>query len=180
MSAFPAHPAWEFVTRLYRAPGVAAACLELQERHGIDVTAMLFCLWRGAIDARPLGPHVTPLMQAAGTWHRSAVLPVRAARRWLKEEAKRLGEAAGASLYKTVLAAELDCEHGELLMLAQLADSLCGAAAAPGSPAAIAGNLSAFFRASGVGPGEPDRAPVAAILDQAGAAKEIGRVLPVA
>ena len=179
VSAFPSHPSWEFVTRLYRAPGVAPACLDLQERHGVDVTAMLFCLWRGAVDARPLGPHMAPLTRAAREWHEAGVLPIRAARRWLKDEARRLGEATGASLYKTVLAAEIDCEHGELLMLAQLADELCGPIAESGSPAAIADNLSAFLRAGGVTPGKRDRDAVTAILVEAGAAEEIGRVLPL-
>lgn len=180
MTAFPAHPAWDFVTRLYRAPGVGPACLDLQERHGVDVTAMLFCLWRGAVDARPLGSHMAPLMQAAGEWHQAGVLPVRAARRWLKEEGKRLGETAGTSLYKTVLAAEIDCEHGELLMLAQLADELCGPAPASGTPAAIADNFSAFLLASGVELDAQDRGSVTAILTEAGAAGQANRVLPPA
>lgn len=180
MSAFPAHPAWEFVTRLYRAPGVGPTCLNLQERHGVDVTAMLFCLWRGAVDARPIGPHMAPLMQAAGEWQHATVLPVRAARRWLKEEGKRLGEIVGISLYKTVLAAEIDCEHGELLMLAQLAETLCGPPPAPGTPLAIADNLSAFLLESGVELDAQDRGSVTAILTAAGAAGQASRVLPPA
>lgn len=180
MSAFPTHPAWDHVVRLYREPGVAAACLALQERHAVDVTMMLFCLWRGAVDGRPLEPHMPQIVQAARKWQAAAVLPVRAARRWLKEEAGRLGEPAGTSLYKTVLAAEIDCEHGELLMLAGLAEALCGPPDATGSPATIAGNLAAFLQASGITPDESDRGSVAAILAGAGAAEETGRVLPLA
>lgn len=178
MSTFPTHPAWEFVTRLYRATDVAPACLHLQEHYAVDVTAMLFSLWRGTADARPLSPHMVPLMQAATEWHEAAVLPVRVARRWLKGNLQRLGETTGTSLYKTVLAAEIDCEHGELLMLAQLAESLCGPITESGPPATIADNLSAFFRASGISIGERDRSAIMAILMEAGATEEIGRVLP--
>jgi len=179
MSVFPAHPAWDFVVGLYSRPEVAPACLELQERHGIDVTMMLFCLWRGSIDAQPLGDRMTPLTQAARTWHTSAVLPMRAARRWLKEEAKRLDDRMEPSLYKTVLAAEIDCEHGELLMLTRLAESLCGTPGA-GSPQAMAENLAAFFGETGTRLAEGDRAAITTILSTVGAAEEIRRVLPVA
>lgn len=179
MSAFPAHPAWDFVVRLYGQPEVAQACLELQERHGIDVTMMLFCLWRGSIDGQPLGARIAPLAQAARTWHMSAVVPMRAARRWLKEEAKRLDDRTETSLFKTVLSAEIDCEHGELLMVARLAESLCNTPDA-GSPQAMAENLATFFKETGISLAEGDRAAIAAILSGAGAAEEIRRVLPVA
>ena len=163
MSPFPAHPAWDFVTRLYGEPGVAAACLDLQERHGLDVTLMLFCLWHG----EPLAPKMAALMAAAREWREATVLPIRTARRWLKRQDEQ------AALYKIVLAAEIDCEHGELLMLAQLAESLSGPAAA--SPAVTSENLSAFFRESGITPGEPDRAAIATILAAAG---EIAAIPP--
>lgn len=177
MSPFPAHPAWDFVTRLYGAPGVAAACLALQERHGLDVTAMLFCIWRGSVERRPLGADAAPLMAAARDWHHAVVLPIRTARRWLKEEAQQPGETTGMWLYKTVLAAEIDCEHGELLMLARLAESFCGAPAGAGSAATIAGNLASFFARAGIGLEEQDRTAVATILEATGAAQEIGRLL---
>ncbi len=131
MTDFPAHPAWDFVVRLYAAPGVAPACLELQERHGVDVTLMLFCLWLGAErgeDVRPLLPALSATAQA---WRESAVQPIRAARRWLKGQ--------GGALYQTVLKAEIDCEHGALLALAEWA---AGAQAGGGTgPQALAAYL---------------------------------------
>jgi uncharacterized protein (TIGR02444 family) len=178
MSAFPAHPAWEFVTGFYSTPGVAPACLALQERHAIDVTAVLFSLWCSAVDARPLGPNMAPLTQAARERQQATVLPIRATRRWLKDKGESLSETAGAAFYKTVLAAEIDCEHGELLMLAQLADSLCGSPSGTGTPAVVAPNVGAFLLASGVAPGEQDCGAIAAILTEAGASEDIGRVLP--
>ncbi|GEM_PF-4535545 len=48
MSRFPEHPAWDFIASLYARKDVAPACLALQERHDMDVTLMLSCLWRGA------------------------------------------------------------------------------------------------------------------------------------
>jgi uncharacterized protein (TIGR02444 family) len=159
MTDFPAHPAWDFAVRLYGAPGVAPACLELQERHGIDVTLMLFCLWLGT----PVAARLPVLMQASKEWRASAVAPIRAARRWLKSGVET------AALYQAVLKAEIDCEHGELLALARLAEA--GPALEAG-PASAAENLAAFLDASGVRPGEADQSAIAAIL----AATEIGRI----
>lgn len=165
MTAFRAHPAWDFVARLYAAPDVAPACLDLQERHGIDVTFMLFCLWRGSVDAKPLGQHMPVLAAAAQEWHETVVLPVRAARRKLKTGTGSSQLPEAKALYKTVLAAEIDCEHGELLMLADRADALCGPLSNDGSAAAMAANLADFFRASGVTPAKRDDELVAVILE---------------
>ncbi|MBS3650217.1 TIGR02444 family protein [Pseudaminobacter sp. 19-2017] len=178
MTAFPAHPAWDFVTRLYGAPGIAPACLELQERHGIDVTFMLFCLWRGSVCGRPLGDHMPAIATAAREWHQAVVLPVRAARRRLKPDVDAPKRPEAAALYKTVLSAEIDCEHAELLMLADRTDALCGSADGAGSAAAMAENLAGFFRASGVELTSRDRPALTAILEAAGAASELARLFP--
>lgn len=170
MTAFPAHPAWDFVARLYAAPGVAPACLDLQERHGVDVTFMLFCLWRGTAGAAPPGAHLPALATVAREWHETVVLPLRAARRRLKAEASAAQRPEARALYKSVLAAEIDCEHAELLMLAARADALCGPPQGAGSPAAAAESLSASLAAAGVVSTEQDRPSLSVILAAAGAA----------
>ena len=38
-------PFWRFSLQLYRLPGVAEACIELQEKCGADVNLLLFLLW---------------------------------------------------------------------------------------------------------------------------------------
>lgn len=159
MSRFPDHPAWDFIVRLYARPDVAPACLTLQERHDLDVTLMLFSLWRGTVDGGIPDAEMAALAASARDWRAATVLPVRAARRWLKQRPEQ------ESLYRTVLAAEIDCEHGELLMLAQLADANGGS---PPSAQAMAENLDAVFRAWGIRPDAQDRQAAAAILAAAG------------
>jgi uncharacterized protein (TIGR02444 family) len=168
MMDFPTHPAWDFVARLYAAPGVAPACLELQERHGVDVTFMLFCLWRGSADAKPLGENMRALSDMAREWRDAVVLPLRAARRRLKAEATASSRPETKTLHQTVLAAEIDCEHAELLMLADRAETLCGPPDGGGSAAVMAGNLAGFFEASGIKPAAQDAVAIAAIRDAAG------------
>jgi uncharacterized protein (TIGR02444 family) len=178
MTAFPADPAWDFALGLYRLPGVAPACLDLQERHGIDVTLMLFCLWRGSIGEEPLGERFPVIAASAREFHRASVLPIRAARLWLKGGADGLEQPVSAALYRAVLAAEIDCEHAELLMLSRQAPAPEGRRGPGPFPAAIAANLAAFFEVSGVSLAAGDRSAVAAILEAAGAASEASRVLP--
>jgi uncharacterized protein (TIGR02444 family) len=175
VTEFPAHPAWDFAVRVYSEPRVAPACLELQNRHGVDVTMMLFCLWLGAERGERLGERLPVLMEAARAWRNAVVLPIRSARRWLKSEANTV-ETAG--LYQTVLAAEIDCEHDELLTLARLAEADSDAAALGASPAAAAENLAVFLGASGARLDAADRSALATILGAAGAAGEIDRVPP--
>jgi len=167
LTSFPAHPAWDFVTRLYAAPGVAPSCLDLQERHGIDVTFMLFCLWHGSVNAKPLDGHMPALAAAAREWHETVVLPLRAARHRLKAETGTSQKPETEALYRKVLAAEIDCEHAELLMLAERADALAGPPDRAGSPAATAENLSTFLAVSDVVPTERDRPSLSAILEAA-------------
>jgi len=178
MTAFPPNAAWDFALRLYRAPGIAPACLDLQERHGVDVTLMLFCLWHGTVSDAPLGEHLPAVAAAALEWHRATVLPMRAARRWLKQGAEVLEQPSATALYKTVLAAEIDCEHAELLMLAKRAQALCATPSGVPFPATITDNLAAFFELSGVSLAAEDRPAVGALLEAAGAVGEISRILP--
>lgn len=44
----PENPFWRFSCAVYAAPGVAQACLELQDTHGADVNLLLLAAWLGA------------------------------------------------------------------------------------------------------------------------------------
>ena len=55
-------PFWQFSLRFYRLPGVAEACIELQEQAGVDVNLLLFLLWQASL-CRRLSP---PMCGARG------------------------------------------------------------------------------------------------------------------
>lgn len=170
MSGFPGHPAWDFTLRVYGTPGVAPACLELQSRHGIDVTLMLLCLWHGSVREAPLGRHLPDLMAAARDWQEHTVLPIRSARQWLKPGAEGLEAPEGAQLYKAVLGMEIECEHAELLILVRQAQALCGKPAdgAGPFPATMARNFADLLDQYGIRPDTADRAALDLILAAAG------------
>jgi uncharacterized protein (TIGR02444 family) len=56
-SSMPAsrdNPLWRFAVSLYGRGEVAAACLELQDAHGLDVDLVLACLWYACDRRHPL------------------------------------------------------------------------------------------------------------------------------
>ncbi len=75
---------WDYSVRNYGKPGVADACLALQDRHGLDVNVLLFCCWfgctRGVMD-EPLWERVLAFSEA---WADNVVRPLRAVRTWMK------------------------------------------------------------------------------------------------
>lgn len=116
---FPDHPFWDFALRVYRAEGVGAACLNLQERHGIDVNLMLFCLWlgesgRGALDET----ETLAVMAASDRWHKVVVKGLRLVRRSLKDGFPDAPARLRTALRAQVQATEIDAEHLEQLILA--------------------------------------------------------------
>ena len=123
MMDFPEHPFWDFALGVYGKEGVGAACLKLQERHGIDVNIMLFCLWlgdtgRGVLDHSEM----TSVREAADRWHTEVVKGLRAVRRGLKTDFPDTPEGLRENLRAEVQAAEIDAEHLEQLLLAGAVD----------------------------------------------------------
>jgi uncharacterized protein (TIGR02444 family) len=115
---FPDHPFWDFALGVYRSDGVPPACLNLQERHGIDVNLMLFCLWlghsgRGALDASEMDA----ALAASDLWHRKIVKSLRFVRRALKDGFTEAPEDLRQQLRAQVQASEIDAEHLEQLIL---------------------------------------------------------------
>lgn len=105
---------WAFATRVYAGPGVAAACLQLQDEAGADVCLLLGALW-SAVEGPGLlqGAELDALDRAAAPWRENVVQPLRQARRWLKAE----GFAADP-LREAIKAGELQAERRALATIA--------------------------------------------------------------
>ena len=131
----PAEGLWAFSLDLYARPGAADACLLLQDRHGLDVNLGLFALWLGARGYALDDATLAAAQAAAGQWHRQVVVPLRAARRFLKPLAE---DPAVAGLREAVKAAELEAERLEQRRLESLTapgiSSDAGTPSAPGTP----------------------------------------------
>lgn len=93
---------------LYERPALREACLRLQDRDGLDVTVLLYCLWaagagRAPLDAARLGRIEAKLQP----WRETTVLPLRALRRRLKGDARDSGEGVRRHVAAAEIAAEL-------------------------------------------------------------------------
>lgn len=102
---------WDFACALYAKPGVAQACLALQEECGADVPLLLAALWHGATGRGSLvAARARRWKTLARSWRKQIVAPLREARRALKTQ-----EAAeAAALYAAVKRAELAAEKLQL------------------------------------------------------------------
>jgi uncharacterized protein (TIGR02444 family) len=165
---WPANPFWDYALELYRRNGVEAACLELQERHHLDVNVVLYSCWlasRGILADEVVFRRIA---EAALVWQEQFVRPLRALRSRLKAELTKPQAGSvparwpelAAALRQRALALEIDGERLEQLLLAELATDLA-ATATPGVALASA-NLRRYWRF-----GPPDRQPLATLLQAA-------------
>jgi uncharacterized protein (TIGR02444 family) len=162
---FPPSPLWSFSLAFYRKPGVAEACLALQDRHGIDVNLLLAALFAGARGIALEADAWVVLEGAVGAYHREVVQKLRAARRALKPlELKPLEEHApvAAQLRSSVKAAELDAEHLEQLTIERTLAAMPAAPPGAGPTADRAtANALAYLEAARVAADAADRALIA-------------------
>ncbi|HTH95847.1 MAG TPA: TIGR02444 family protein [Stellaceae bacterium] len=95
---------WQWAVALYGKPGVAPACLTLQDGNGVDVNLMLLLLHLATLGQAVGAAELRVLDEAAAPWRHEVVEPLRALRRKMKP----MGEDATRKL---VQAAELDAER---------------------------------------------------------------------
>jgi len=153
------NPFWDFSLAVYDRTGVAAACLALQDRHGVDVNMLLFCAWAGS-RGHPLGPgDLAKLRTTAQPWQAAVVAPLRAIRRQLKV-LKVAPELAIDRLRARLKDAELDAEAVEQRLLF---DGLT-IATGVGVPGLSGANMIAYLSAMGVPVDAADVADLATVL----------------
>lgn len=152
-----AHPLWDFALAVYAAEGVEAACLALQDRHGLDVNLLLYCCWAGLREPAALPPaRLAAALAAVAPWQREVVAPLRALRRRLRRSVGEFAPAGTAPLRRAVKALELDAEYLALRRLAahvaaaSAGAEVAGAEVAAEAPARMRANLDAYLRIAGV------------------------------
>src|SRR6202051_1954340 len=101
-------PFWRFSLGFYRQPGVADACIALQDDCGVDVNVLLFFLWLATTRRRIGTDEAEAVCAKAGPWRDDVVVPLRQLRRRLKEGAPLI-ERNEAELFRTkIKAVELE------------------------------------------------------------------------
>ena len=107
---------WSFSLATYDSPGVASACISLQDRHGLDVNLLLFCCWAGARGHELTKGRLNRLQEGVADWQQEVVQPLRRVRRRLKAEASD----AAQDLRARLLDLEIESERLEQLRLSDL------------------------------------------------------------
>jgi len=165
-------PFWRFSLRLYRVPGVAEACITLQEESGADVNLLLFLLWHAVQQRRVSADEVARLDRKIAAWRERAVIPLRAIRRALKAPALKapalkapqgLVEAGTAEAFRTrIKAVELEAERLQQEAMYDLVRVALLGEPAPSVAAAARHNVTAYESICGAAFAQP---AVDAMLD---------------
>jgi uncharacterized protein (TIGR02444 family) len=109
--AAPGSPFWRFSLKLYRAPGVADACIALQEGAGVDVNLLLFLLWQATQRRVFMAADVAALEQRIGGWRETTVIPLRNLRRALKSPPGLVAAGTAEAFRTRIKAVELEAER---------------------------------------------------------------------
>jgi uncharacterized protein (TIGR02444 family) len=153
---------------VYNAPGVSEACLTLQERFGVDVTIVLWCCWLGRHGVRIGDDAIRRAETAVAPWRETAVAPLRALRRRLKQDIGGIRPVASGSFRETIKAAEIEAEIVQLDHLERLAEHLSGTDGRDADRAGVArGNLTRYLAVSGVAAADVPRETVERIVEAA-------------
>jgi uncharacterized protein (TIGR02444 family) len=137
---------WAFSLALYARPGVAEACLRLQDTCALDVNLLLLCCWLARRGCRLSAADLAGAEARAAPLRARVLEPLRAARRALKT----MPGSGAAALYAQLKQVELVAEREEQRLIV---------APWSGSPAAScdqrmeeAINLRLYFTTRGVAP----------------------------
>lgn len=154
-------PFWHFSLGFYRAPGVADACIRLQDEAGVDVNLLFFLLWNAALKRQFSPADVEAADCRVAGWRKTAVIPLREIRRALKSTTGLI-EPGNAEVFRTkVKGLELEAERLQQEALHDFSQSKTLGAGAASAEAAARANIAAYEKYSAR---SFPKAPVDAIL----------------
>jgi uncharacterized protein (TIGR02444 family) len=111
---------WAFALHLYAQPGVADACLKLQDEAGVDVMMALMTVFAAVRHRVLLTPaEIKELDEACRPWREQIVHPLRAIRTRLKSGPLPAPDSATEPFRSTIKAAELAAERLQNQLLAE-------------------------------------------------------------
>ncbi len=150
---------WRFSLRFYALPGVAPACLALQDEAQVDVNLLLFLLFLADGGRAVTREDVARLDAGIAPWRTEVVEPLRALRRRLKTGIGDVPPAQSEGLRTMVKKVELEAERLEQGRLENHALSLGKPAS---REAAARANVAAYADYLGPFPAAPRDAVLAA------------------
>ncbi len=116
-------PFWRFSVKFYQVPGVAPACIELQDEASVDVNLLFFLLWNASQNLALSNAEVADLERTFGAWRDMAVVPIRNVRRALKSPPPIMAAEAAEGFRTRIKAVELEAERLQQEAMYALAQS---------------------------------------------------------
>lgn len=112
---------WTWTVAAYETPGVAEACLNLQDHNEQNVPLLLWAAWVAVTGRRPDEETIEAACDAARAYDTVIVSQLRAVRRTLKAPIPDVDNGHREALRQQVKALELDAERRLMLELEDLA-----------------------------------------------------------
>jgi uncharacterized protein (TIGR02444 family) len=153
---------WAFSLEVYGDKALAAACIDLQDRHGLDVNMLLFALFAASRGTALSRADIERLDAAVDPWRRNVVRPLRGVRRWLRDEAHAAADRA-SGLRRGVLEREIESEAFQQELMERTVPTGEGS----GDPHAAADNLMHYVGFAGATPDEKTLDELATLLARA-------------
>ena len=116
-------PFWRFSVKFYAVPGVAQACIDLQDQAKVDVNVLFFLLWNATQGRALNAADVTRVEDVIGPWRDMAVVPIRNVRRALKSPPSAIAPDVAEGFRTRIKAVELEAERLQQEALHELAAS---------------------------------------------------------
>ena len=161
-------PFWRFSVKFYAVPGVAPACIELQDQAKVDVNVLFFLLWN-ATEKRALSAvDVDEVERAIGAWRDMTVVPIRNVRRALKSPPPVMAADTAEGFRTRIKAVELEAERLQQEALYDMAQP--GRLGQPAASAIEAARISVSAYQGVIGPFPPG--PLDAVLSAFAAFKD--------
>jgi uncharacterized protein (TIGR02444 family) len=142
-------PFWRFSLGFYRQPGVADACIALQDENGVDVNVLMFFLWFATQQKEITSDQARAAWEQAALWRDRVVAPLRSVRRTLKEGVPLVARDIAEFFRTRIKAVELESERLEQEALFAMIPSI-ETVAAPSVEAAARANVLAYEEALAV------------------------------
>ena len=153
-------PFWQFSIKFYAVPGVAQACIELQDQAKVDVNILFFLLWNATQGRTYKKADVAEVERLIGAWREMAVVPIRNMRRALKMPPAVMTPEVAEGFRTRIKAVELEAERLQQEALHELAQT--SRLGQPSASPAKAAKTSVDAYQAVLGPFPPG--PLAAVL----------------
>jgi uncharacterized protein (TIGR02444 family) len=147
------NPFWDFSLALYRRPGVAEACLRLQDDAGVDVNLLLYFCWLATVRGTALDDsEIGKAVEGTDAWRARVVRPLREIRRSMKGGVEGMAPESAESLRSEVKRIELQSERLQQDLLFRMAGSGARAIGGPGARRRAEENIARYLKLIGVPP----------------------------